>query len=186
VVDRLGKGDGHADGWTRRPGQLRPPEPVCQHRHAAGAIQEESGLDQAQNQGRADTLAADLPALVVVVAEDYAKVSQAQLPSNNKTRRFFSIASRLPLDLQMVLCRLVLGSPLGFLTGSEVAMALQVLLETQLRGTEVGRRRRRNEQTSETFLSLFTILSTAHLRVLQTLRDPEKIMITITIMMIPT
>ena len=80
----------------------------------------------------ADTLAADLLALVVVVAEDYAKVSQAQLPSNNKTRRFFSIASRLTLDLQMVRCRRVLGSPLGFLTGSEVAMALQVLLETQL------------------------------------------------------
>jgi len=41
--------------------------------------------------------------------------------------RFFSIVRRLPLELQMVLCHIVMGSPKEIIQGKESEVAFKVL-----------------------------------------------------------
>jgi len=62
-----------------------------------------------------DNLAADIFAMVVFLCDDLLQLkpaSHAAATSNPAagTLRFFTIASKLPMELQMILCRLVVGS----------------------------------------------------------------------------
>ena len=57
-----------------------------------------------------DDLAAEMFALVVFVSDGLLQVTQGNQPTSTLAARFFTIATQLPLDLQMVLCHRVVGS----------------------------------------------------------------------------
>jgi len=71
--------------------------------------------------GLLDALAAEMFALVVFVSDRLLQINDATAPS--PAARFFSIARRLPLELQMMLCYRVMGSCKEIIQGklSEVA-----------------------------------------------------------------
>jgi len=70
--------------------------------------------------GLLDELAAEMFALVVFVSDGLLQINDTTTPS--PAARFFSIAARLPLELQMVLCCRLMGSPREIIRGSgEVA-----------------------------------------------------------------
>ena len=70
-----------------------------------------------------DDVAAEMFALVVFVSDGLLRVGESSDPTPPATSRFFSIASRLPLELQMVLCYRLVESGKEILPGkySEVA-----------------------------------------------------------------
>ena len=62
-------------------------------------------------------------ALVVFVSDELLQFKDTTSPA----ARFFSIARRLPLELQMVLCHLVMGSPKETIPGKESEVAFKEL-----------------------------------------------------------
>ena len=71
-------------------------------------------------------LAAEMFALVVFVSDEFLRISQG----NHSTRpaaRFFSVAARLPLELQMFMCRRVLGSAKEIISGKDCELAIKDL-----------------------------------------------------------
>ena len=72
-----------------------------------------------------DDAAAEMFALVVFVSDGLLQIKDTTTPS--PAARFFSIARRLPLELQMVLCHLVMGSAKEIIPGKESEVAFKVL-----------------------------------------------------------
>ena len=72
-----------------------------------------------------DDLAAEMFALVVFVSDGLLQFNDTTTPS--PAARFFSIASQLPLELQMVLCYRVVGSSKEIIPGKESEMAFKEL-----------------------------------------------------------
>ena len=58
--------------------------------------------------GLLDALAAEVFALTVFLCDDLLQLKPAATPAT--AARFFTIAKRLPLELQMILCHRVVGS----------------------------------------------------------------------------
>ena len=69
--------------------------------------------------GLVDALAAEMFALVVFVSDEVLQV--------NDTARLFNIVRRLPLELQMILCRLLVGSAKETIPGKESEVAFKEL-----------------------------------------------------------
>ena len=72
--------------------------------------------------GLLDDLAAEMFALVVFVSDGL-----LQVDDTTPSPRFFSIASQLPLELQMVLCHRVVGSAKEIISGKDSEMAFKEL-----------------------------------------------------------
>ena len=60
--------------------------------------------------GVLDELAAEVFALIVFLCDDLLQLKAASNPSDAATPRFFTIASKLPMELQMILCCQAVGS----------------------------------------------------------------------------
>jgi len=65
--------------------------------------------------GMLDELAAEVFALTVFLCDDLLQLRPAALaatpnPATTATTRFFTIASKLPMELQLILCRRAVGS----------------------------------------------------------------------------
>ena len=74
--------------------------------------------------GWCDEVAAEMFALVVFVSDELLHVNEtAPAPA----ARFFNIARRLPLELQMVLCHLVVGSAKEIIPGNDSEVAFKSL-----------------------------------------------------------
>jgi len=74
--------------------------------------------------GLLDELAAEMFAVVVFVSDGLLQVSNGD---QSTAARFFSIARRLPLELQMVLCRRVVGSDKEIIRGKDSEVAFKEL-----------------------------------------------------------
>ena len=72
--------------------------------------------------GCLDDLAAEVFALVVFVSDGLLQIKETAL---TPAARFFSIARRIPLELQMILCHRVVGSPREIIPGKESEMAFK-------------------------------------------------------------
>ena len=70
-------------------------------------------------------LAAEVFALVVFVSDGLLQINETTTPS--PAARFFSIARRLPLELQMVLCHHVVGSAKEIIPGKDSEVAFKEL-----------------------------------------------------------
>jgi len=70
-------------------------------------------------------LAAEVFALVVFVSDGLLKIKDTTTAT--PAARFFSLARRLPLELQMVLCHLVMGSSKETIPGKESEAAFREL-----------------------------------------------------------
>lgn len=71
-------------------------------------------------------------ALIVFVSDKYLRLSSTcdfQEKKKKKTARFFSIARRLPMELQMVLCHRLVGSPKTNITGKMCEVAFKDLVK---------------------------------------------------------
>jgi len=75
--------------------------------------------------GLADEMAAEIFALVVFVSDGLLQIKDTTTPS--PAARFFSIASQLPLDLQMVLCRRLVESAKEIIPGKDSEVAFKSL-----------------------------------------------------------
>jgi len=75
--------------------------------------------------GLVDELAAEVFALVVFVSDGLLHINDTTAPS--PAARFFSIARRLPLELQMMLCHRVVGSAKEIIPGKEREVAFKEL-----------------------------------------------------------
>jgi len=75
--------------------------------------------------GLVDELAAEMFALVVFVSDGLLQVNDTATPS--PAARFFSIASQLPLELQMVLCFRQVGSAKEIISGNDSEVAFKEL-----------------------------------------------------------
>jgi len=75
--------------------------------------------------GLVDELAAEVFALVVFVSDGLLHINDTTAPS--PAARFFSIARRLPLELQMMLCHRVVGSAREIIPGKEREVAFKEL-----------------------------------------------------------
>jgi len=75
--------------------------------------------------GLLDDLAAEMFALVVFVSDGLLQVND--VTTTTPTARFFSIARRLPLELQMVLCFRQVGSGKEIIPGKESEVAFKEL-----------------------------------------------------------
>jgi len=75
--------------------------------------------------GLLDEMAAEMFALVVFVSDGLLQINDATNPS--PAARFFRIASRLPLELQMVLCYRVMGSSKVIIRGKQSEVAFKDL-----------------------------------------------------------
>ena len=75
--------------------------------------------------GCCDELAAEMFALVVFVSDGLLQIRDTA--SSPPAARFFKIARKLPLELQMVLCQLVMGSPKETIPGKESEAAFREL-----------------------------------------------------------
>ena len=75
--------------------------------------------------GLIDELAAEMFALVVFVSDGLLQVKDTTTPS--PAARFFSIVRRLPLELQMVMCRRVAESAKEIISGKDNEVAFKVL-----------------------------------------------------------
>jgi len=67
-------------------------------------------------------------ALVVFYADSFAVINDRTARSD--TKRFFGITSQLPLDLQMVLCNRIFGSPRDIILSSDSEPGFQQLTRT--------------------------------------------------------
>jgi len=67
--------------------------------------------------GFLEEMAAEVFALVVFLSDGLLQICQAEKVVTSPAARFFSISKRLPLELQMVLCRRVVGSSEEVITG---------------------------------------------------------------------
>jgi len=75
--------------------------------------------------GLVDELAAEMFALVVFVSDGLLQIRDTA--SSPPAARFFSIARRLPLELQMVLCYHVVGSDKEIIPGKDSEVAFKKL-----------------------------------------------------------
>ena len=66
-------------------------------------------------------------ALVCLYTDGYLRI-QDGVPEGGKVARFMGIVSRLPFDLQLVLCNISAGSPKQFMTGEAIGVALNTLI----------------------------------------------------------
>jgi len=78
-----------------------------------------------------DCAAAEMFALVVFVSDGLLKISNRE-QSTAPAARFFSIARRLPLELQMIVCHHVVGSPQDIIQGKDSEVAFKSLAESLL------------------------------------------------------
>ena len=74
--------------------------------------------------GFVDEMAAEMFALVVFVSDGLLQITDA---TPSPAARFFSIARRLPLELQMVLCYRQVGSCKEIIHGKDSEVAFKVL-----------------------------------------------------------
>ena len=74
--------------------------------------------------GFIDELAAEMFALVVFVSDGLLEINDT---TSSPAARFFKIARRLPLELQMVLCFRQVGSPKEIIPGKESEVAFKSL-----------------------------------------------------------
>jgi len=74
--------------------------------------------------GFIDELAAEIFALVVFVSDGLLQINST---TSSPAARFFKIARRLPLELQMVLCFRQVGSPKEIIPGKESEVAFKSL-----------------------------------------------------------
>jgi len=79
--------------------------------------------------GLVDELAAEMVALVVFVSDGLLQIKDTP-PS--PAARFFTIARRLPLELQMLLCFRVVGSGKEIIPGKESEVAFKSLAKSLL------------------------------------------------------
>jgi len=70
-------------------------------------------------------LAAEVFALVVFASDGYLCVSAAPNPFGQDDVRFFAIATKLPMELQMVLCNRLFGLGIGLVATRNVELALR-------------------------------------------------------------
>jgi len=75
--------------------------------------------------GCLDEQTAEMFALVVFVSDGLLQIYNTTIPSS--AARYFSIASQLPLELQMVLCYRVGGSSKEIIPGKESELAFKEL-----------------------------------------------------------
>ena len=75
--------------------------------------------------GLLDALAAEMFALVVFVSDGLMQINDTTTPS--PAARFFSIATQLPLELQMVLCFRQVGSDKEIIPGKDSVVAFKEL-----------------------------------------------------------
>ena len=68
-------------------------------------------------------MAAEMFALVVFVSDGFLQI----IDTTTTAARFFNIARRLPLELQMVLCSRVVGSDKEIITGKDSEVAFKEL-----------------------------------------------------------
>jgi len=80
--------------------------------------------------GLLDELAAEMFALVVFVSDGLLQFNDTTTPS--PAAKFFSIATQLPLELQMVLCFRQVGSDKEIIQGKESEVAFKELAESLL------------------------------------------------------
>jgi len=66
-------------------------------------------------------------ALVVFYTDSFVAPVAAALQPDSRTRRFFEIAARLPLELQMVLCNRMYGSPRSLILTTHLDPAFRCL-----------------------------------------------------------
>jgi len=71
-----------------------------------------------------DELAAEMFALVVIVSDGLLQVNDT---TPSPAARFFSIAARLPLELQMILCSRVVGSDKEIISGKDSEAAFELV-----------------------------------------------------------
>jgi len=74
-----------------------------------------------------DEAAAEIFALVVFVSNEL-----LQITTPTPAARFFNIARRLPLELQMIICHLVVGSTKEIIPGKDSEVAFKSLAESLL------------------------------------------------------
>jgi len=82
--------------------------------------------------GLIDALAAEVFALVVFVSDGLLQTKATGVKAGAKRTRFFNIARRLPLELQMVLCYRVVQSAKEITPGKESETAFKLLAERLL------------------------------------------------------
>ena len=87
--------------------------------------------------GFADELAAEIFALMVFLCDDLLQLKPAALASNPATR-FFAIASKVPMELQMILCHRVVGSTQQNIRHTESEAAFQSLATIFLKPTSTS------------------------------------------------
>jgi len=75
--------------------------------------------------GLLDALAAEMFALVVFVSDGLMQINDTTTPS--PAARFFTIATQLPLELQMVLCHRLVGSARENIPGKDSEVAFKEL-----------------------------------------------------------
>ena len=75
--------------------------------------------------GLADEMAAEMFALVVFVTDGLLQIKDTK--TTTPAARFFSIARRLPLELQMMLCFRLLGSAKEIIPGKDSEAAFKEL-----------------------------------------------------------
>jgi len=75
--------------------------------------------------GLVDALAAEMFALVVFVSDELLQVQK--WANTTPAARLFNIVRRLPLELQMILCRLLVGSAKETIPGKESEVAFKEL-----------------------------------------------------------
>jgi len=81
-----------------------------------------------RQQGLREYFIGHLFALVVFHADSFVTIKERTADSD--TRRFFRITSRLPLDLQMVLCNRIFGSPKDVILSRDSEPGFQLLTRT--------------------------------------------------------
>jgi hypothetical protein len=80
-----------------------------------------------------DVLAAEAFALVIFLCDDYFALAAHQEEPGSKTVRFFAIAQRLPMELQMILCNRSVGSSHNGIRLASTEIAFQCLGKSLLR-----------------------------------------------------
>ena len=77
--------------------------------------------------GLVDELAAEMFALVIFFSDGLLQIKKRVNTKSKPAARFFRIASRLPLELQMVLCCHVMGSAKEIISGKDSEAAFKIL-----------------------------------------------------------